>query len=56
MDGGKAAREHELQQALEKEKEKRIEALGSQGLKRMLNQKLAIEKYRMVVRLVPSNV
>ena len=42
MDGGKAAREHELQQILEKEKEKRIEALGSQGLKRMLNQKLAM--------------
>ena len=42
LDGGKAAAEMEMQRQLEAEKEKRVEALGQQGIKRMMNQKLAM--------------
>jgi hypothetical protein len=42
MDGGRADAEQRMHQQLEAEKEKRVEALGQQGLKRMMNQKLAM--------------
>ena len=40
--GQEAETQRLLQEQLEKEKEKRVEALGQQGLKRIMNQKLAM--------------